>query len=178
MELTWSDYFRCRRIDQDGSAHFSSQVRTYSVSSKHAYYSMSQEPRDIIPRASPSRPSSMHFSHSPPASPDRTSGQHPSVALSALRSLTIGPPSPPSPAGSNGSSIWPFGRSAATSPTSSYRRAGANATSSYDLGNQYYKYGSGAYTYDSGADRPLPARYPSTYSRPKSTELVTPVLGR
>jgi hypothetical protein len=156
-------------------------MRAYSVSSNHSsYYSTGhQEPRDIIPRASPSRPSSMHFSQSPPASPDTMLTSHHTSALSALRSLNIGPPSPPSPTGSNTGSLWPFNRSAATSPASSYRRpSGPYLSSTYDTGHHY---GTTAYTYDSGSnglDRPLPSRHPGAYSRPKSIELVTPVLGR
>lgn len=106
--------------------------------------------------------------------------QHHTSAISALRSLNIGPPSPPSPTGSSGSSIWPFGRSVATSPGDSYTRPSAPYLSStYDSG--YYGGGGGAYTYDvgpGGLDRPLPSRHPSAYSRPKSIELVTPVVGR
>lgn len=169
----------CRRVDQNSASH-SSQMRTYSVSGSHSYYSTGNpEPRDIIPRASPSRPNSMHFSQSPPASPGTSSAYHHTTALSALRSLNIGPPSPPSPTGSNGGSLWPFSRSVANSPVSSYRRpSGPYLSSTYDTGHHY---GSGAYTYDSsssGLDRPLPTRHPGAYSRPKSIELVTPVLGR
>ncbi|EFY90206.1 hypothetical protein MAC_03721 [Metarhizium acridum CQMa 102] len=156
----------CRRVDQQNSSSHSSQIRN-------------QEPRDIIPRASPSRPNSMQFSQSPPASPGTIPASHHISALSALRSLNIGPPSPPSPTGSNGGSLWPFSRSVATSPASSYRRpSGPYLSSTYDTGHHY---GPGAYTYDSGShglDRPLPTRHPGAYSRPKSIELVTPVLGR
>ena len=130
----------------------------------------------------------MHFSSSPPASPgimtaSTTYHQHHSSAVSALRSLNIGLPSPPSPTGSSGSSIWPFGRSVATSPGNSYTKPSPPYLSStYDSG--YYGGGGGgggAYTYDvgpGGLDRPLPSRHPSVYSRPKSIELVTPVVGR
>ncbi|GAB0141835.1 hypothetical protein EsHS_00002410 [Epichloe bromicola] len=105
---------------------------------------------------------------------------HHSDALSALRSLTMGPPSPPSPTGSNGGGLWPFSRSIATSPSGSYRRppSGPHLSSTYDTG---YHYSAGPYTYDagsSGLDRPLPTRHPGAYSRPKSIELLTPVLGR
>ncbi|KJK77571.1 hypothetical protein H634G_07310 [Metarhizium anisopliae BRIP 53293] len=170
----------CRRVDQQNSSSHSSQIRAYSVSSNPSYYSTgNQEPRDIIPRASPSRPNSMHFSQSPPASPGTIPASHHISALSALRSLNIGPPSPPSPTGSNGGSLWPFSRSVATSPASSYRRpSGPYLSSTYDTGHHYAP---GAYTYDSGShglDRPLPTRHPGAYSRPKSIELVTPVLGR
>ncbi|KAK2591388.1 hypothetical protein QQS21_010913 [Conoideocrella luteorostrata] len=168
----------CRRVDQNSTSH-SSQTRTYPGSNYSYYASEHPEPRDIIPRASPSRPNSMHFSQSPPASPGTVSTAHHSNALSALRSLTIGPPSPPSPTGSHGGSLWPFSRSVATSPAGSYRRPSAPYLSStYDTGHYY---STGAYTYDSGSsgvDRPLPTRHPGAYSRPKSIELVTPVPGR
>ncbi|KHN99458.1 uncharacterized protein MAM_02311 [Metarhizium album ARSEF 1941] len=170
----------CRRVDQQNSFSHSSQMQAYAVSSSLSCHSTGNpEPRDIIPRASPSRPNSMHFSQSPPASPGTMPTSHHTSALSALRSLNIGPPSPPSPTGSNGGSLWPFTRSVVTSPASSYRRPpGPYLSSTYDTGHHY---GTGAYTYDSGSyglDRPLPARHPGAYSRPKSIELVTPVLGR
>ncbi|GAB0133962.1 hypothetical protein EsDP_00002351 [Epichloe bromicola] len=170
----------CRRVDQNPTWH-PSQMRTHSVGGNHSYYNSGHaEPRDIIPRASPSRPNSMHFSQSPPASPGTMSTAHHSDALSALRSLTMGPPSPPSPTGSNGGGLWPFSRSIATSPSGSYRRppSGPHLSSTYDTG---YHYSAGPYTYDagsSGLDRPLPTRHPGAYSRPKSIELLTPVLGR
>ncbi|OAA38075.1 hypothetical protein NOR_06820 [Metarhizium rileyi] len=170
----------CRRVDQQKSSSHPSQMRAYSVSGNNSYYSLGKpEPSDIIPRAAPSRPNSMHFSQSPPASPGTGSGSHHISALSALRSLNIGPPSPPSPIGSTGGSLWPFSRSAATSPASSYRRpSGPYMSSTYETGHYH---GTGAYTYDAGShglDRPLPIRHPGAYSRPKSIELVTPVLGR
>lgn len=118
----------------------------------------------------------MHYSTSPPESPG-TSKHYPS-ALTALRSLNTRPPSPPSPAESSGG-IWPFGRSSATSPSNSYSRPSSSFFSStYDSG-----YGGGGYTYDVGSVgvdyRPLPSRHPAGYSsRPKSIELVTPMIGR
>ncbi|PNY27919.1 Uncharacterized protein TCAP_02161 [Tolypocladium capitatum] len=179
----------CRRVDQSSStsSHHAAptHLRSYASSSNYPSYALgNEEPRDIIPRASPSRPTSVHFSSSPPVSPGMTTAastyhQHHTSAISALRSLNIGPPSPPSPTGSGGGGIWPFGRSVATSPGNSYTRPSAPYLSStYDGG--YYA-GAGAYTYDvgpDGPDRPLPSRHPSAYSRPKSIELVTPVVGR
>lgn len=147
---------------------------------KYPFYSAgNQEPRDIVPRASPSRPTSI-FVASPPTTPGTGSGgYYHTSAISALRSLNVRPPSPPSPTGSS-SNLWPFSRSAATSPHNSYTRpSAAYLSSTYDGG--YYGVGSGAYTYDmnTGAmDRPLPSRHPGTYSRPKSIELVTPMVGR
>lgn len=119
----------------------------------------------------------MHYT-SPPVTPGTGSAayQHTS-AISALRSLNVRPPSPPSPTGSS-NNLWPFSRSAATSPHNSYSRpSAAYFSSTYDGGY----YGGGAYTYDvssGGMDRPLPSRHPGTYSRPKSIELVTPMVGR
>jgi len=79
------------------------------------------------------------------------------------------------------SGIWPFARSAAaTSPSSSYSRPAANLFSSTYDGAYYgggYGAGGGDY-YGTSADRPLPSRRPAAYSRPKSIELVTPMLGR
>lgn len=181
----------CRRIDQHSSSATSQSAAAHlrGYNNNYPFYSPANpEPKDIIPRASPSRPTSMHFTSSPPSSP-RAAGSsmhyhshqhHQTSAISALRSLTIGPPSPPSPTGSNASSLWPFGRSVVPSPGNSYTRPSAPYLSStYDSG---YNYGSsGAYTYDvtgAAVDRPLPSRHPSVYSRPKSIELVTPMVGR
>ncbi|KAJ4170115.1 hypothetical protein NW754_006258 [Fusarium falciforme] len=169
----------CRRVDQTSTSQPASSVRHYASANYPFYTAGNPEPKDIIPRASPSRPSSMLLS-SPPATPGpgASAYQHTS-AISALRSLNVRPPSPPSPTGSS-TNLWPFSRSAATSPHSSYGRpSAAYFSSTYDGG--YYGAGSGAYTYDvtsAGMDRPLPSRHPGTYSRPKSIELVTPMVGR
>ncbi|PNP50927.1 hypothetical protein THARTR1_08548 [Trichoderma harzianum] len=168
----------CRRVDQNSSSQQAATVHSYygAVHNSYAHYPGDKsEPRDIVPRASPSRPSSMHFSNSPPASPGTTLNYHTS-AMSALRSLNVRPPSPPSPTGSG---IWPFSRSSATSPNNSYTRPSTSgffsSASTYDLG-----YG-GTYSHEaaSGAmDRPLPSRNPGGSSRPKSIELVIPMLSR
>ncbi|PFH58408.1 hypothetical protein XA68_13725 [Ophiocordyceps unilateralis] len=154
----------CRRIDQS-----STSTGAPPATSRLGDLAGQPEPRDIIPRATPSRPTSIRLSNSPPGSPGTKA--HHSSAISALRSLNLGPSSPPSPTGSNGGTIWPFGRSVATSPGTSYTRP--HLPSTLDGGLQ-----SGGYAYDSGPDRPLPPRHPSVHSRPKSIELVTPVLGR
>jgi hypothetical protein len=168
----------CRRVDQTASPQPASSV--HYASSNYPFYSAGNpEPRDIIPRASPSRPSSILLT-SPPATPGTGAPtyQHTS-AISALRSLNVRPPSPPSPTGSS-SNLWPFSRSAATSPYNSYSRPSAPYLSStYDGG--YYSAGGGGYNYEvnsGGMDRPLPSRNPSAYSRPRSIELVTPMVGR
>lgn len=179
LRLANNNFNSCRRIDQNSTSQTPSSVRSYVPStSNYPYYSAGNpEPRDIIPRASPSRPSAMYLT-SPPTTPGAGSGayQHTS-AISALRSLNVRPPSPPSPTGSS-SNLWPFSRSAATSPNNSYQKPTASYFSStYD--GAYY--GGGAYAYDfasGGMDRPLPSRYPGAYSRPKSIELVTPMVGR
>lgn len=170
----------CRRIDQSSSAH-ATMPRSYAAGNYPFYSAGSPEPRDIIPPASPSRPTSMFFSQSPPMTPG-TSARH-SSAIASLRSLNLNdpkerPPSPPSPTGST-SNFWPFsGRSSATSPSNSYIRPSVTYMSStYDTG-----YGGAYYTLEhqqnhGGMDRPLPSRNPSGYSRPKSIELVTPVVG-
>jgi hypothetical protein len=74
------------------------------------------------------------------------------------------------------SSIWPFARSVtATSPSTSYSKPTTSLFSStYD--GAYY--GAGSDYYGTSSDRPLPSRRPAAYSRPKSIELVTPMLGR
>lgn len=160
--------------DQNSASISTVQPSHYTSSypaTQYPYYSGAPEPRDIIPRASPSRPSSTHIS--PPVTP--------ASAISALRSLSIRPASPTSPVGTYHSGIWPFARSAAaTSPSSSYSRPAANLFSSTYDGAYYgagYGAGGGDY-YGTSADRPLPSRRPAAYSRPKSIELVTPMLGR
>jgi hypothetical protein len=164
---------RCREFDQENST--SAAVYTSRHSSKltthYPYYDAGHaEPRDIIPRASPSRPSPIN-SYSPPATPNTTT--HTS-AISALRSLSIRPPSPPSPSSTYHSTIWPFTRSSATSPSNSYSRPTSVAfPSTYDGGYYASGYGSSA-GYD--MERPLPSRRPGGYSRPKSIELVTPMV--
>ncbi|RBR16687.1 uncharacterized protein FIESC28_06840 [Fusarium coffeatum] len=177
MFLYCSD--NCRRVDQTTSSQPASSVNHYASSNYPFYSAGHPEPKDIIPRASPSRPSSILL-NSPPGTPGTGAPayQHTS-AISALRSLNVRPPSPPSPTGSS-SNLWPFSRSAATSPYNSYSRPSAPYLSStYDGG--YYGAGGSAYNYEvtsGGMDRPLPSRQPSTYSRPKSIELVTPMVGR
>ncbi|KAK0389373.1 hypothetical protein NLU13_2948 [Sarocladium strictum] len=175
----------CRRIDQNSSSSSVTLSSNYSTFHSSTPYQSTPEPRDIIPRATPSRPSSlyMHNDTSPPESPSTAYAQHSSAALSALRSLTLGgarPPSPTSsPTGAGGIGIWPFTRSAATSPSTSYTRPSAGFfsstydTSAYHHGPAYgYGYGYG----DEG--RPLPSRHAGGYGRPKSIELVTPTLGQ
>ncbi|EXF79597.1 hypothetical protein CFIO01_11362 [Colletotrichum fioriniae PJ7] len=165
----------CRKLDQQTA----STGRTMSqphMGNYPFYAACNPEPRDIVPRASPSRPNSMHFS--PPTTPGATTGAQYSSAISALRSLSIRPPSPPSPTSSH-ASIWPFTKSSTNSPSTSYNR-GSNSffPATYDGGYAANGY---AYNYSSsGMDRPLPTRRPTGpgYSRPKSIELVTPMVGR
>ncbi|KAF4990755.1 hypothetical protein FGRMN_8278 [Fusarium graminum] len=177
MFLYCSD--NCRKGDQTASSQPASSVRHYASSNYPFYSAGNPEPRDIIPRASPSRPSSMLLA-SPPGTPGTGAPtHHHTSAISALRSLNVRPPSPPSPTGSS-NNLWPFSRSAATSPHNSYSRPSAPYLSStYDGG--YYGAGNGAYNYEvksGGMDRPLPSRTLSAYSRPRSIELVTPMVGR
>lgn len=166
----------CRLHDQQSASIGRSHSQVHQ--SHYPFYAAGNpEPRDIVPRASPSRPNSMHFS--PPTTPGATSGAQYSSAISALRSLSIRPPSPPSPTSSHPSSLWPFTKSSAASPSSSYNRSGNGFfPATYDGG-----YASTGYAYNyssSGMDRPLPTRRPTGpgYSRPKSIELVTPMVGR
>ncbi|KAI0115098.1 hypothetical protein F4814DRAFT_448930 [Daldinia grandis] len=159
----------CRERDQNASVRASSSRHSsrgqegFGVSLP--YYSVgNSEPRDIIPRASPSR-------WSPPTTP--TTGQY-TNAVSALRSLSIRPVSPTSPM--SGNAVWPFTRSAITSPSTSYTKSANNFYSStYDNGYAVTGYG---YPQGGMTDRPLPSRKPGAYSRPKSIELVTPIVGR
>ncbi|KAI1814833.1 hypothetical protein GGS20DRAFT_379610 [Poronia punctata] len=164
----------CRKHDQTLAASYApvSMYGGYGSGNLPFYGAENQEPRDIIPRASPSRPNSNYFS--PPATP--TNNQYPK-SVSALRSLSRRPPSPPSPASMNASGIWPFTRSAATSPSSSYSTPSNVYSSTYDgayTTSAYHHSASGGVM---TSDRPLPTRNPPAYSKPKSIELVTPVLG-
>ncbi|KAI0195017.1 hypothetical protein F4808DRAFT_331020 [Astrocystis sublimbata] len=164
----------CRRHDQTATTSSHAAAGSYlNYTGSLPYHSSSSnpEPRDIIPRASPSRPSSNYFS--PPTTP--TSSQYTS-AVSALRSLNRRPPSPPSPVSMN-ASIWPFARSAATSPSSSYTHSASIYPSTYDGGYHTSVYGHAGHGVMT-ADRPLPSRNPPAYSRPKSIELVTPLMTR
>lgn len=168
---------RCRKYDQRSSTATSSAYtpsRSFeNLGVNVSFYSAgNQEPRDIVPRASPSRPSSTNFS--PPTTP--TNAQYTS-AISALRSLTVRPPSPPSPNMLNGT-IWPFARSANVSPSTSFSKPTSYFSSTYDGGygasGSAHAYTPTEYGY---SDRPLPLRRPG-YGRPKSIELVTPMVGR
>ncbi|KAI2642552.1 hypothetical protein GGS21DRAFT_177583 [Xylaria nigripes] len=166
----------CRKNDQSTTTTLSSsQLKEYGDhnSSSLSFYPLEiPETRDIIPRASPSRPSS---NFSPPTTP--TTSQYPS-AISALRSLNIRPPSPPSPL-SISTSIWPFARSATTSPNPSCI---SNVYSSTYDGGHAGGYEAPAYNHPSSSliasDRPLPSKSSPAYSRPKSIALVTPMLSR
>ncbi|KAM7186504.1 hypothetical protein V8F33_011766 [Rhypophila sp. PSN 637] len=162
----------CRMHDQDhvGAPVSSGRHSNGYHSTNYPFYSGPPEPRDIIPRASPSRPSSTHFS--PPTTPNANY----TSAISALKSLSIRPPSPTSPVGTYQSGIWPFARSAATSPSTSYTKPASNYFSSTYDGTYYNASMNGSY--GTSSDRPLPSRRPGTYSRPKSIELVTPMVGR
>ncbi|CAK7241801.1 MAG: hypothetical protein STHCBS139747_003272 [Sporothrix thermara] len=189
----------CRDYDQEHGASVSAQSfkNSYSSSSRD-YFGESREPRDIIPRASPSRPHSTYFSL--PPSPTNMSSTMPataSSAMAALRSLSLRDASPPSPTlAPSTSGIWPFSsRSSAASPGNSYTQPSAVYASTYDHGHghghghdyghyrstgassNYYTYGAGQSGY-LAAERPLPPRRPGSYSRPKSIELVTPLLGQ
>lgn len=117
---------------------------------------MPHDPRPIIPRASPSRPTSTCPQPTyPPAAPD---------AVTALRSLTVRPVSP--------GGAWPFGSGG----------GGGGYSATYDgaYGRREYGYGygngNGYGKYGSSAERPLPKRRPG-YSGPKGAELVTPLVG-
>ncbi|OLN85774.1 hypothetical protein CCHL11_09219 [Colletotrichum chlorophyti] len=171
----------CRKHDQQSASSTGGGSHDHLYAGNYPYYAAGNpEPRDIVPRASPSRPNSMHFS--PPTTPGATTasgGAQYSSAISALRSLSIRPPSPPSPTSSH-PSLWPFTKSSTNSPSTSYNRGGNGGffPATYDGG-----YASTGYAYNyssSGMDRPLPMRRPTGpgYSRPKSIELVTPMVGR
>ncbi|KAJ4422421.1 hypothetical protein N0V82_002869 [Gnomoniopsis sp. IMI 355080] len=159
----------CRARDQgSSSATPRSHAQGVRTSPNYPFYAANDpEPRDIIPRASPSRPNSMYAS--PPASPHSS---HHTAAISALRSLSIREPSPPSPASSYQTGMWPFSARSgmAASPGTSYGSRPASTVYS----STYESYG---YTMTSPGtgDRPLPSRRPGAYSRPRSIELVTPM---
>ncbi|OTB06911.1 hypothetical protein M426DRAFT_9335 [Hypoxylon sp. CI-4A] len=160
----------CREHDQTtsvriSSSHHASRGQDGLGANLPYYLAGNPEPRDIIPRASPSR-------WSPPTTP--TNGPY-TNAVSALKSISIRPMSPTSAAANN--AVWPFTRSAVTSPSTSYTKPTHNFYSStYDNGYAVtgYGYAQGGAT----SDRPLPSRKPGAYSRPKSIELVTPIIGR
>ncbi|KAL2157029.1 hypothetical protein VTH06DRAFT_7949 [Thermothelomyces fergusii] len=159
----------CRLHDQNNSTiptTLPSRCNSSQPLAQYPFYSGPPEPRDIIPRASPSRPSPAHAAQSVP----------PASAMAALKSLSIRPSSPTSPIGTYHQGIWPFARStAAPSPGSPYSKPTAGFfPSTYDGAF----YGAGGDYYGTSSDRPLPSRRPAAYSRPKSIELVTPMLGR
>ncbi|KAK0736995.1 hypothetical protein B0T21DRAFT_437924 [Apiosordaria backusii] len=155
----------CRYDDQVSAS--AAPSRGSHPPTQYPFYSGVPEPRDIVPRASPSRPGSTHFSV-----PSSHSGHLPTAVMS-LKSISMRPPSPSSPGSTYAGGVWPFTRSTATSPDNSYSKPTTSYFSStYD--GAYY----GTDHYGSSIDRPLPSRRPGVYSRPKSIELVTPMLGR
>ncbi|KAI6380253.1 hypothetical protein MCOR25_001682 [Pyricularia grisea] len=173
----------CRVHDHNSSAvtpssqHSSSRGSYASpvsyTSTNYPYYSVEySESRDIIPRASPSRPSSMHYS--PPAT---SSMAYHGPTLSALRSLSIQDDSPPSPTTASVYHTYNTAASArgAPSPATSYSsrpNPKKGYSSTYDNSAYYADYSDVP-----SLDRPLPRRS-TTYSRPKSIELVTPMVSR
>lgn len=169
---------RCRKRDQTfSSSKARSQVT--SLAANHPFYSAgtTPEPRDIVPRASPSRPTSTYFSSSPTAPPNPAASAADSTAtssaLAALRALSLRPPSPHSPPGSTAWAGYSNSRSVTASPGTSY--SAVQPTPSYA---STYHYGTG-YHLATGMDRPLPSRQPGgAYARPKSIELVTPMIAR
>ena len=164
---------RCRKHDQNASASSTSLHFTYTGhertgSSLPFYAAGDPEPRDIVPRASPSRPNSNYWS--PPTSPMNS---HYTSAVSALKSLAIRPPSPPSPTSAY-SSIFSLSRSG---NSDSYSRPSSIYSSTCDGG--YAASGYDGFAGGLGSDRPLPSRRPGgIYSRPTSMDLVTPIVGR
>ncbi|PTD10275.1 hypothetical protein FCULG_00008637 [Fusarium culmorum] len=173
MFLYCSD--NCRSVDQTASPQPASSVNHYASTNYPFYSAGHPEPKDIIPRASPSRPSSILLG-SPPTTPGTGAPtyQHTS-AISALRSLNVRPrvlrrlQAAPVTCGPLVAVLRP-------APTT--RTAGLLRLTFH---RRYYGAGGGAYNYEvtsGGMDRPLPSRHPSTYSRPKSIELVTPLFGR
>ncbi|KAL2156174.1 hypothetical protein VTH82DRAFT_919 [Thermothelomyces myriococcoides] len=159
----------CRLHDQNSSSiptTLPSRCTSSHPATHYPIYSGPPEPKDIIPRASPSRPNSMHVSQS----------VTPASAMAALKSLSIRPSSPASPVGTYHQGIWPFARgTTGPSPSNSYSKQPTGLfPSTYD--GTYY--GAGGDYYGTSSDRPLPSRKPAAYSRPKSIELVTPMLGR
>ncbi|KAG5980814.1 hypothetical protein E4U55_003593 [Claviceps digitariae] len=166
----------CREIDRNSTPH-ALAMETYSIGVDHSYHSAEYtEPRDIIPRATPSRPIPPRYTQSPSTS----STPHYSSAVSALRALAITPSSPPSSNTNSSVGFWPFSRSGSSE---SHRRPSVpHMSSTYDTSyDTSYQYNTGTYTSDtgsSGLDRSLPIRHPAANSRRKSTDLVTPVLGR
>ena len=154
------------------ATHQSSASMSYGSDHYALYQSEGTGSRDIIPQALPSRSSSTYLNYAPTSQGDRRAQTHRSTAVSSLRSLNVRPPSPPSPDGRHG--FWPFGRGSgiSQSPGASFARLPTSyRPATYDSG----------YSYDaenSGLDRPLPSRHPAKSSRPKSIELVTPMVGR
>lgn len=157
---------------------YAATTTTYSSSHYPFYDVQKPEPRDIIPRAVPSRPNSTYFGSST-VSTDITAN---SGAQRLFSTSSARPQSPPSPTTASSGNLWPFSRSVATSPSGSYSNADDHHSSTtagaypstYHVGTTGYGY---AYGY-SGMDRPLPSRQGGAYSRPKSIELVTPMISR
>ncbi|CEJ89375.1 hypothetical protein VHEMI05220 [[Torrubiella] hemipterigena] len=164
----------CRHSDQSSTSSASSSTLTLGLygSHDHSEFHYHEPARDIIPQASPSRPTSTLFASSP-SSYDEYHSHHES-AVEALRyslnNMAVRPPSPVSP---TSGSIWPFRRASAAPSVSSnedsYHKPGYMTSATFDPG--YYHY-------NGAAERPLPTRQPYGYSRSKSTELVTPILTR
>ncbi|KAH6874789.1 hypothetical protein B0T10DRAFT_498561 [Thelonectria olida] len=128
MGLYCSD--NCRRIDQTSTSQTASSVGSYASSNYPFYSAGVQEPRDIIPRLSPSKTSSDRLSPSP-TTPDTSSTTYQrSSAISALRSLNTRPPSPPSNGSFSFRNVIPFSRSPGANHPGTYSRPAGTCDSS------------------------------------------------
>lgn len=144
---------------------YASDDDTYYASDDGDDASYPSRRADIIPQASPTM-----LASSPPMTPGTTSSAM--EALRASLSMATRPPSPPSPLGS-----WSL-----TGGAPSAAGGGSYTASSYSRPSSTYRLSTtydappGAGYHTGSPERPLPSRYPGYGSRPKSIELVTPML--
>ena len=181
----------CRRSDQNsvGNPYTSSSggIGYYgggsaaSTSGYPFYATDNPVPRDIVPRASPSRPTSTRLAsdQSPPNMPPHT--YHASGTLSMPVSLGVllcrsfhgNSPSLPSPDTAGGD--WPF--SSAGTSQSTMTNSSSNSTSSSS--GIFSTTGNGIQEYGGYSEEPLPSQQPGgRYSRVRNIELLASMVER
>ena len=162
--------FSCRKEDESLSLSptFPPAAPSSSLTSLYSPVDL-DSPRDIVPRAAPSRP------HPIDTSPHDLSTTSP--AMSALRSIHHGPPSPPS------ASIWPWRTPTIVEPTSAKSYSFKNPGGWFSTRAQqpqlrdYYQQDNAQHQYDlyTTMGRPLAPKKPGQSVRPKSIELMQPL---
>lgn len=141
----------CSEICRSSDFVSPASIPTQTSYSRHPSTYTASPGRDVIPRASPSRPTPSNYFSSPPITPlepasqshhDPNSPYYPrrhSAAVAALRNISVNPPSPNSPhaPASASGGFWPFGGHAAQSPQYATRPSPSLFPATYDVSDRY-----------------------------------------